>query len=277
MKIQQDDKDRKNEFVINGLEKRIDELENSLKEKDSLLNSAEGPLAEAQAQNERLSKEVKEAQTLLEDNSNWFSCESEALNMTIKAEAEKNHKLSETLKALRNKRFNFATQCTAQLKSIFNSIGAMSEEANLSAEDILGALGCIEKEIDVLEVVIIGHGDFCALVASCATAAAFVKAGCNHIRTINRPNFSFSPSDLVKILAEARSIGNRFITQIWAKGGQEVVGEEARALLGKVWQFSLLSSFYFRFFLIMFLSTFALLLFRAMLAKTDEPKLTLKL
>jgi hypothetical protein len=42
-------------------------------------------------------------------------------------------------------------------------------------------------------------------------------------------------------------------------------------------QFSLLSCFYFRFFLIMFLNTFALLFFRVMLAKTDEPKLTLKL
>jgi hypothetical protein len=31
--MQQDDEDRKNEFVINGLEKKIEELENSLKEK----------------------------------------------------------------------------------------------------------------------------------------------------------------------------------------------------------------------------------------------------
>jgi archaellum component FlaC len=70
--MQQDDEDRKNEFVINGLEERIGELENSLKEKDNLLNSAEGSLAEARAQNERLSKELKEAQTLLEENSNRF-------------------------------------------------------------------------------------------------------------------------------------------------------------------------------------------------------------
>jgi hypothetical protein len=36
--------------------------------------------------------------------------------MTIKAEAEKNLKLSGTLKALRDKCFGFATQCTARLK-----------------------------------------------------------------------------------------------------------------------------------------------------------------
>jgi hypothetical protein len=53
LKLQQDDEDRKNEFVINGLEKKIEDLENSLKEKDSLLSSAEGSLAEAQVQNEK--------------------------------------------------------------------------------------------------------------------------------------------------------------------------------------------------------------------------------
>jgi hypothetical protein len=110
----------------------------------------------------------------------------------------------------------------------------MSEEANLSAEDIPGALGCIEKEIDVLDEVIVDHGDFYALVASRGTTVSFVKAGCNHVRTINRPNFNLLLSNLVNIPAKARSIGNKFITQIWAKGGREAAGDEARALLGKV-------------------------------------------
>ena len=79
-----------------------------------------------------------------------------------------------------------------------------------------------------------GHGDFCALVASRGTAAAFMKVGCNHAKAVNRPNFSLAPSDLIDILAEARSIGNRFITQIWAKSGPEAAGDEARALLGEV-------------------------------------------
>jgi hypothetical protein len=135
----------------------------------------------------------------------------------------------------------------------------MSKEANLSAEDIPGALGCLEKEIDVLDEVIIGHGDFCALMASRGTADAFAKAGCNHVRTVNKPTFSLSSLVLVNILAKARSVGNRFITQIWTKGGREIAGDEARALIGKVWQFPLLSGFYFRFFLIIFLNTFVLL------------------
>jgi hypothetical protein len=151
----------------------------------------------------------------LERNSDHFNRESEVLNATIKAEVEKNLKLNETIKTLRNKCFIFLrNKCIARLKGIFNSIGAVSEEVNISAKDIPGSLGCVEKEVDVLDKVITGHDDLCVLVASCGTTAAFIKAGCNHIRAVNRPNFNLSPSDLVDIPTKARSIGKRFITQI---------------------------------------------------------------
>ena len=113
------------------------------------------------------------------------------------------------------------------MKSIFNSVGAASKEASLFAEDVPGALECVEKEVDVLDEVITGHGDFCALLASRGTAAAFIKAGCNHARAVNRPNFNLSSSNLVDVPAEARSIGNMFITKIWAKGGRELARNEA--------------------------------------------------
>jgi hypothetical protein len=88
--------------------------------------------------------------------------------------------------------------------------------------------------------VIAGHGDFCDLLASRDTTAAFLKAGCTHAKTVNRPTFSMSPLDLIDIPSEARSIGNRFITQIWAKGGRELAGDEARSLLKPVWNLYML-------------------------------------
>jgi hypothetical protein len=78
------------------------------------LHSTEGSLAEAQARNKKLSKELKEAQTLLEENSSQFHRETEALNMTLKVEVEKNLKLNEALRTLKEKCFNFASQCTAR-------------------------------------------------------------------------------------------------------------------------------------------------------------------
>jgi DNA repair exonuclease SbcCD ATPase subunit len=220
LKMQQDDEERKNKIIIKGLEDKVKELEDSLKEKDEMLCSAEGSLAEAQAQNKKLGEEVANAQALLKENSNQFNQENETLKTTLKVETEKNTKLNVVLKALKERCFEFASQCTARLRSIFSSVGAASKETSLSAEDIPRALKCIEKEVDVLDEVITGHGDFCALVASRGTTVASIKAGCNHARAINRPNFNLSSSDLVDIPTEARSIGNRFITQIWAKGGR---------------------------------------------------------
>lgn len=185
-----------------------------MKEKDSLLHSAEGSLVEARSQNEKLSRVLDEARATLEKRSERFDRKSKALNARIEAEVKNNDKLSETITNLRDKCFGFATQCIARLKGIFNSVGAASEEITPSAEDIPGALEHIEKEVEALDEVITGDGDFCALVASRGTTATFMKAGCNHMRAVNGPNFGLSPSDLVDIPTEAHSIGNRFINQI---------------------------------------------------------------
>jgi hypothetical protein len=135
---------------------------------------------------------------------------------------------------LQNKCTDFATRCVNRLKGIFNSVGATSEEIAPSAEDIPKAFEHIENEVEALDEVIVGHRDFYALLASCGTAAAFLKARCTHAKTVNKPTFNLSTSDLVDIPIEAQSIGNRFITRIWAKGGRELARDEAQKLLNSV-------------------------------------------
>ena len=123
-----------------------------------------------------------------------------------------------------------------RLKGIFSSVGATSEEIAPSAEDIPKTFEHIENEVDALDEVITGHGDFCALLASRGTTAtfSFLKARCTHAKIVNKPNFSLSPADLDDIPGLARSIGNRFVTQIWAKGGRNLAGDEARSHLKPV-------------------------------------------
>jgi hypothetical protein len=67
-------------------------------------------------------------------------------------------------------------------------------------------------------------------------------------------NFGLSPADLIVIPGEARSIGNRFITQIWAKGGRGLAGDEAQNLLSKVLKTLLPLHFYFILYLTTYLS-----------------------
>jgi hypothetical protein len=106
-------------------------------------------------------------------------------------------------------------------------VGASSEKFEPSVEDLPSTFEHIESEVEALDKVIAGHGDFCALLASRGTDVAFMKAGCTHGKIVNKPNFSLSPADLADIPSLARSIRNRFITQIWMKGGRNLAGDEA--------------------------------------------------
>jgi DNA repair exonuclease SbcCD ATPase subunit len=234
LKMQQDNKDRKNEIIIKGLENMIKDLEASLEKKYFLLQAVEGSLEEAQSQNTKLSEELDNARTILNKKSERFDQETKELQAKAEAEAEKNTKLNESMKDLQNKCTHIATRCVNRLNGIFNSVGATSDEIVPLTEDIPKAFEHIENEVEALDEVITGHEDLCALLASRGTTAAFLKAGCTHAKTVNKPTFSLSTSDLVDIPAEAQSIGNRFIRQIWAKGGRELAGDEAQKLLNSV-------------------------------------------
>jgi hypothetical protein len=227
LRMQQDLEDKKNEIIIEGLENKIKDYEASLEKKDFLLQAMEGSLVEARAEKARLNEELLQ-------KSESFEQERKDLQTKYKAEVDKNTKLQQTLKELRNICLNFGNHCVQQLKRVFNSVGASSEEFTPSVEDIPKTFEHIEGKVEALDEVIAGHGDFCALLASRGTAITFMKAGCTHGKTVNKPTFNLSPIDMVDIPSEALSIGNRFITQIWAKGWQDLAGDEARSLLKPV-------------------------------------------
>jgi hypothetical protein len=212
MRMQQDLEDKKNEVITEGLESKVKDHEAALEKKDFVLQTMEGSLAEAQAEIARLNSEI-----LLK--SEYFEQEKKNLNMKLKAEVEKSSNLQKALKELQDKCLSFGNRCVQRLKQVFNSVGASSEKFEPSVEDLPGTFENIEGEVDALDEVIVGHGDFCVLLASRGTSVAFMKTDCMHGKIMNWPNFSLSPADLTDIPSLARSIGNRFITQIWMKGG----------------------------------------------------------
>jgi hypothetical protein len=155
--------------------------------------------------------------------------------------------LKKSLTSLQNKCLEFSNRCVQRLKQVFYSVGAISKKFTSSAEDLPGAFEHIKGEIDDLDEVIAGHGDFCALVASRGTIVAFLKSGCEHGKVINRPNFSLSPADFDNIPNLARSIANRFIKLVWTKGGRSKDGDEARSHLKPVIKSYLMLTFPFEF------------------------------
>jgi hypothetical protein len=222
--MQQDLEDKKNEVIGEGLEKKIKDHEASLEKKYFVFQTMEGSLAEAQTEITRLNSELS-----LQSKS--FEQEKKDFKTKLEAKVEKSSNLQKSLKDLQEKCLGFGTRCIQRLKRVFNSVGASSEKFKPSIEDLPGTFDHIEGKVDALDEVIARHGDFCDLLASRGTAVAFMKAGCTHGNIVNRPNFSLSPADLDDIPGLARSIGNRFVTQIWAKGRRNLAGDEARSHL----------------------------------------------
>jgi hypothetical protein len=227
LRMQQDLEDKKHEVIIEGLENKIKDQAAALERKDFEVQTAEGLLVEAEAKITRLNEELL-------SKSESFEQEKQKFNTKFEAEVEKSSHLQKSLKELQNKCLEFSNRCVQRLRQVFNSVGASSEKFNPSIEDLLGTFEHIEGKVDALDEVIAGHGDFCALLASRGTTVAFMKSGCTHEKIVNRPNFSLSPADLIDIPSLARSIGNRFIKQIWTKGGRSLTGDEARSHLKPV-------------------------------------------
>jgi chromosome segregation ATPase len=218
--MQQDLEDEKNETTIRDLENKVESYEATLKKKDLdiqelehkatdheaalekkdfVIHSMEGSLAEAQAE---IDKSNNELLIKLENSEK----EKKNLETSLKAEIENNSNLQKLLKELQEKWLDFGNRCVQRLKDVFHSIGASSDKFTPSAENLPSTFEYIEGEVDALDEVIAGHADFCALLASRGTAAAFLKADCTHGKIVNGPNFSLSPADLIDIPSLARSI-----------------------------------------------------------------------
>jgi hypothetical protein len=222
------------------LESKIKDHEAALEKKDFVLQTMEGSLVEAQAEITRLNSEL-----LLKSES--FEQEKKNFDTKLEAKVEKSSNLQKSLKELHDKCLNFGNRCVQQLKQVSNSVGAIFEKFEPSVEDLPSTFEHIEGKVEVLDEVIAGHADFYALLASRGTAVAFMKARCTHGKIVNRPNFSLSPADLTDIPSLARSIGNRFITQIWTKGGRDLAGDKARSHLKPVLNFAPIDYLFLRF------------------------------
>jgi hypothetical protein len=196
-------------------------------------------LAEAEAK-------ITELNTKLLSQWESFEQEKQKLNAKFEVEVQKSSDLKKSLTSLQDKCLEFSNRCVQRLKQIFYSVGASREKFTPSAEDLPGAFEHIEGEIDDLDEVIAGHGDFCAMVASRGTIVAFLKSGCDHGKFVNRPNFSLSPADLDNIPNLARTIANRFVKLVWTKGGRSKASDEARSHLKPVTKSYLVLTFSFK-------------------------------
>jgi hypothetical protein len=51
------------------------------------------------------------------------------------------------------------------------------------------------------------------------------KVGYDHARAVAQPDFAFSADDIRNPSAEATTLGGKFYSEVWLKGGQEIANE----------------------------------------------------
>jgi chromosome segregation ATPase len=178
LRMQQDLEDQRQEVIIEGLESKIKDHKAALEKKDFELQSMEGLLVEVQTKIASLNSELL-------GKTESFEQEKQKFDAKFEAEVEKSSNLQKSLKELQDKCLDFGNRCVQRLKQVFNSVGASSEKFEPSVEDLPGTFEHIEGEVDALDEVIAGHGDFCALLASRGTVVAFMKTGCTHGKIVN--------------------------------------------------------------------------------------------
>jgi hypothetical protein len=56
----------------------------------------------------------------------------------------------------------------------------------------------------------------------------FGKVVCDHTKVVVQPDFSFSAKDVRNPSAEATTLGGKFYSEVWLKGGREIADEAIR-------------------------------------------------
>jgi hypothetical protein len=83
-------------------------------------------------------------------------------------------------------------------------------------------------EVEAFDEILSDREDFCAFTGIRGVAATLGKAGCEHVKAAAQPDFIFSVEDTKDPSAEACSVGGRFYSDVWMKGGREMAYEAIR-------------------------------------------------
>jgi hypothetical protein len=54
------------------------------------------------------------------------------------------------------------------------------------------------------------------------------KVGYDHAKAVAQPEFAFSANDIKNPSADATTLGGKFYSEVWLKGGREIADEAIR-------------------------------------------------
>jgi hypothetical protein len=119
-------------------------------------------------------------------------------------------------------------ECAKTLKNSFTKVGAYSSKQKFICGNPDGAIQWISGEVEAFDEILSDRGDLCIFAGARGVAATLEKAGCGHVKAAAQPEFVFSVEDTKDPLTEASTLGGRFYSDVWMKGGREMADEAIR-------------------------------------------------
>jgi hypothetical protein len=140
-------------------------------------------------------------------------------------ERSRSQKNVDELRAAKEKCYEMAIECAKNLKNSFSKVGAFSSEQKFIRGNPDEVIQWINGEVEAFEEILSDRGDFCAFAGTCGATSILEKVGCDHAKVVAQPNFAFSANDVRNPSVEATTLGGKFYSEIWLKGGREIADE----------------------------------------------------
>jgi hypothetical protein len=116
-------------------------------------------------------------------------------------------------------------ECAKNLKNRFSKVEAYSSEQKFIRGNPDEVIQWINGEFEAFKEVLSDRGDFCAFAGGPGATSILEKASCDHAKVVAQPDFAFSVNDIRNPSAEATTLGRKFYSEVWLKGGREIVDE----------------------------------------------------
>jgi hypothetical protein len=222
LKAQKDAKNESCQIALGNLRSEVITLRNEALAKDKILLSLVEKLKSSEA---KLSAEAEAHEADMQELKKKVAEATENFNVEVvkheicEIERSRAQKNVDELRATKEKCYDMAMECAKNLKNNFSKVGACSFEHNFIRGNPDEVIQWINGEVEAFEEILSDRGDFCAF--SGARGAAFIleKVACDHAKAVAQPDFAFSADDLRNPSAEATTLGGKFYSEVWLKGG----------------------------------------------------------
>jgi hypothetical protein len=222
LKAQKDAEDESCRIALGNLRSEVIMLRNEALEKDKILLSLVDRLksnkANLVAQAEAHKAEVQELKRKVVEATKKIEVEvvKHEICEIKRLRAQKN---ADELRAAKEKCYEVFLECAKSLKNSFAKVGAYSFEQIFIRGDPDGVIQWISGEAKAFEDILSGQGDLYAFAGARGATSILEKVGCDPTKAAAQSNFAFSIDDIKNPSSEATTLGGKFYSEIWLKGG----------------------------------------------------------